>query len=194
MRKARIEGKTKETEIELEINLDGTGKYEIDSKIGFLDHMLELFSKQSLIDLNLKAKGDLEVDEHHLTEDIGICLGLALKKALGEKKGIKRYGNALIPMDESLVLCAVDFSNRGYPVINAEFEREMVGDLPTELIQDFFEAIAFNAGINLYIKILEGRNTHHKIEAMFKAFGRAVRMAVEMDKRVKGMPSTKGML
>ncbi len=194
MRKAKIERKTKETEIELEINLDGTGKYEIDTKIAFLNHMLELFSKQSLIDLTLKAKGDLEVDEHHTVEDIGICLGLALKKALGEKKGINRYGNAIIPMDESLVLCAVDFSGRGYPVINAEFEREMVGDLPTELIQDFFEAIAFNAGINLQIKVFYGRNAHHKIEAMFKSFAKAVKNAVELDKRTQGVPSTKGIL
>ncbi len=194
MRKAKIERKTNETKIELEIDLDGTGKYEVDSKIGFLNHLLELFSKQSLIDLNLKAKGDLEVDEHHIVEDIGICLGIALKKALEEKKGIKRYGNALIPMNESIALCAVDFSDRGFPVIKAEFEREIIGDLPTELIQDFFEAVAFNAGINLYIKVLEGRNTHHKIEAMFKAFGRAVRMAVETDERIKGVPSTKGVL
>jgi len=194
MRKAEIERKTKETEIKLEVNLDGTGKNEIDSKIGFLNHMLELFSKYSLIDLTLKARGDLEVDEHHLTEDIGICLGMALKRALGEKKGIKRYGSVVIPMDESLVLCAVDFSNRGFAVINAEFEREMVGDLPVELIQDFFEAVSLNAGMNLHIKVFYGRNTHHKIEGMFKAFAKAVRTAVETDEKVKGVPSTKGML
>ena len=194
MRKAKIERKTKETEIELEINLDGTGKNRIETRIGFLNHMLELFSKHSLIDFALKAKGDLEVDEHHLTEDIGICLGMALKKALGEKKGIQRYGSAIIPMDESLALCAVDFSDRGYPVINAEFERKIIGGFPTELIQDFFEAVALNAGMNLHIKVFYGRNTHHKIEAIFKAFARAVKNAVELDKRIQGVPSTKGVL
>ncbi len=194
MRTAKIERKTKETEISLELNLDGTGKNNINTGVGFLDHMLTLFSKHSLIDLTVNAKGDLEVDDHHTVEDIGICLGEAIAKATGDKKGVKRYGFFLLPMDESLGQVALDLAGRTSFVYNAVFEREKVGELSTELIKDFFYAIALNAKMNLNIKI-EGENNHHKSEAMFKAFARALRMAVEIDDRVKNdIPSTKGTL
>ena len=193
-RTAKIRRETNETQIELEVNLDGTGKYEINCKVGFLKHMLELFSKNSMIDLKLNAKGDFDVDDHHIVEDIGICLGKAVKKALEEKKGIERYGFFVLPMDETLALSAVDLSGRSYFVLDAEFEREKVGDLSTELIYDFFDAFARNAECCLQLRIFDGRNEHHKIEALFKAFGRALKMAVKRDERQKGVPSTKGVL
>lgn len=193
-RTANIRRETNETQIELEINLDGTGEYNIDCGAGFLKHMLELFSKQSLIDLKLKAKGDLNVDDHHIVEDIGICLGKAVKTALEEKKGIERYGFFVLPMDETLALSAIDLSGRSYFVLDAKFEREKVGDLSTELVYDFFDAFVRNAECCLQLKILDGRNEHHKIEALFKAFARALKMAVKRDERQKGVPSTKGVL
>ncbi|MFH0819304.1 MAG: imidazoleglycerol-phosphate dehydratase HisB [Patescibacteria group bacterium] len=185
--------KTKETQISLALNLDGIGNYNIDTGVGFLNHMLELFSKHSLIDLNIKASGDLNVDEHHTTEDIGIVLGRALKKALGDKKGIRRYG-FLLPMDESLAQVALDVGGRSYLKLDYKPKREFVGDLPTELLEDFWQAFADNLSCNLNIKVI-GRNEHHKIEAMFKAVAKSIKMAVENDSRMKNMlPSTKGKL
>lgn len=193
-RTAQIKRETNETNISVELNLDGTGKYSIKTGIGFLDHMLELFSKHSLIDLKINAKGDLNVDEHHSIEDIGICLGQALKKALGEKKGIQRYG-FLLPMDESLAEVSLDLGGRSYLVWNANFKREKIGDMPTELFEDFFRAISDNLGANLHINLKYGRNEHHMAEAIFKAFARALRFAVSEDERVKDLlPSTKGKL
>lgn len=189
---ASIRRKTKETDINIEINLDGTGERQIDTGVGFLNHMLDLLAKHSLIDLKVEAKGDLEVDEHHTVEDIGICLGQAIKKALGDKKGIQRYGFVL-PMDESLAQVAMDLGGRSYLVFKYQAAREYVGDLPTELLEDFFQAIADNLGCNLHIEIKYGRNEHHKIEAMFKAFAKTLKMAMENDPRAKNLiPSTKG--
>jgi imidazoleglycerol-phosphate dehydratase len=194
-RKAKIKRNTNETQIELELDLDGTGKYEIQTSIGFLNHMLELFSKNSLIDLKLKAKGDLEVDQHHLIEDIGICLGQAVKKALGDKKGINRAGYFAYPMDEALSIIAVDASGRPNLKFKAEFKRRYCGDMDTDLLEDFFKGFTDNAGITLHIVMAYGRNTHHKIEAIFKAFGKAMKMAVSKDEKTKGIiPSTKGVI
>jgi len=178
---ATIERKTSETDITIKVNLDGTGKYQIDSGIGFLNHMLELFSKHSLIDLTLKAKGDLKVDEHHTVEDIGICLGKALRKALGDKKDRERYG-FLVPMDESLAEVAIDLGGRAYLVWNVVFKRQKIGDMPTELFEDFFRAVANNLKANIHINLRYGRNGHHLAESIFKAFARALRMAVARNK------------
>jgi imidazoleglycerol-phosphate dehydratase len=195
-RKASIKRDTKETQISLSINLDGTGKRKIDTPVGFLNHMLDLFGKHGLFDLEVKAKGDLEIDEHHTVEDIGIVLGEALLKAVGDKKGIKRYGTMILPMDEVLALVSLDFAGRYAFDFDVPFNREKVGDLSTELVYDFFDAVAQNAKLNLHIKLLNpGRNDHHKIEGVFKAFARAVREAVSIDERAKDqLPSTKGML
>lgn len=193
-RTAKIRRNTKETQISLELNLDGTGAYQIDTGVGFLNHMLELFSKHSLIDLKISAKSDLNVDEHHTIEDIGICLGQALKQALGDKKGIKRYG-FLLPMDESLAEVALDLGGRPYLVWNAKFKREKIGDMPTELFEDFFKAVAENLGANLHINIKYGRNEHHMAEGIFKAFAKTLRSACDEDPRAKkSLPSTKGIL
>lgn len=196
MRTAKIERNTNETQINVELNLDGSGKREIDTPVGFLNHMLDLFSKHGLIDFNITAKGDMEIDEHHTVEDIGIVIGQALLKAVGDKKGIKRYGTKILPMDEVLALVSLDFAGRYAFVLDAPFNREKVGDLSTELIYDFFDAIAQNAKLNLQIKLLNpSRNDHHKIEGIFKAFARAIREAVEIDERAKDqLPSTKGSL
>ena len=185
---------TTETKIQVDLNLDGTGKYNIDTGINFLNHMLELFSKHSLIDLTIKATGDLQIDEHHTVEDIGLCLGEAIKKALGNKKGIRRYG-FLLPMDETLSQVAMDLGGRSYLVFNYKPKREYVGDLPTELLEEFFTAFSQSLGCNLHIEIKYGRNEHHKVEAIFKALGKTIRMAVENDPRMKNiLPSTKGKL
>jgi len=195
LRKATVKRKTNETSIVLELNVDGSDERSIDCGIGFLNHMLDLFAKHGSFDLSIRAKGDLEIDEHHTVEDIGIVLGQAFKKALGEKKGIKRYGFFSLPMDEALANVTVDLSGRSWLVFNAEFEREKVGDLSTELIEDFFQAFAMNAGANIHINLLYGRNAHHKIEAIFKCFAKALKMACEKDKVAKGtIPSTKGIL
>ncbi|MBU0536527.1 MAG: imidazoleglycerol-phosphate dehydratase HisB [Nanoarchaeota archaeon] len=193
---SEIERNTNETQIRISINLDGTGKRKINTQIGFLDHMLDLLAKNAMIDLDVQAKGDMDIDEHHTVEDIGIVLGMALKAAVGDKKGIRRYGTMILPMDDVLALVSMDFAGRFAFVFDAEFNREKVGDMATELVYDFFDALAQNAGLNLQIKLLtEGRNDHHKIEAIFKAFGRALRQAVEIDKRAKeSIPSTKGVL
>lgn len=192
---AEIKRNTKETQIELRLNIDGSGKYEINTPIGFLNHMLELFAKHGLFDLSIKASGSVRIDEHHLIEDIGIVLGQAFAEAVNDKRGINRYGFFILPMDEVLATAAVDFCGRFAFNFNDEFEREKVGDLSSELVYDFWDALAQNAKINLHIKVENGRNDHHKIEAIFKACARAIRMACQIDERVKNnIPSTKGVL
>ena len=197
MKKNRIASckrKTKETDIELTINLDGHGKNQIDTGIPFFDHMLEGFSKHGFFDLHMECDGDLQVDSHHTIEDCGIVLGDAIKKALGDKSGIKRFGSCILPMDETLVLCAVDLSGRPYLVFDGEFTTERLGTLDTEMIREFFYAVSYSAGMNLHIKVLSPGNNHHMAEAMFKAFARALDEAVSHDPRVKGILSTKGSL
>jgi imidazoleglycerol-phosphate dehydratase len=194
-RKAIIDRKTNETDISISLNIDGIGKRETDIPVGFLTHMLDLFAKHGLFDLNVKAKGDTYIDEHHTVEDIGIVLGEAFAKALGDKKGIKRYGFFILPMDEALATVAIDFAGRYSFRFECPFVREKVGDLSTELIKHFWDAFAQNAKVNLYIKVENGENEHHKIEAIFKATARAIRMACEIDERMKDqVPSTKGKL
>ncbi|MCK8824240.1 imidazoleglycerol-phosphate dehydratase HisB [Fuchsiella alkaliacetigena] len=194
MRKAELQRKTTETEIELSIDLDGTGKSSIDSGVPFLDHMLELFTKHGLFDLELKAKGDLEIDAHHTVEDIGICLGKAINEAVGDKKGIRRYGTEYVPMDEALVTVSLDLSGRSYLAYGLELPTAQVGSFDTELVEEFMRALAFNGGITLHLRQLEGRNAHHIIEAAFKALGRALKEAVRIDQAIKGVMSTKGKL
>ncbi len=193
-RQAEISRKTSETDIELTLNLDGSGKALVDTGIGFFDHMLTSFAKHGLFDLNVKVKGDLFVDCHHTIEDTGIVLGEAIKKALGDKKSIKRYGSFMLPMDESLVLCAIDLCNRPYLVFDADFKTDRVGYFDTEMVKEFFYAISYSAGMNLHVKMLYGENSHHIIEAMFKAFARALSEAVTVDTRINGIMSTKGAL
>ncbi|ABN54082.1 MAG TPA: imidazoleglycerol-phosphate dehydratase HisB [Hungateiclostridium thermocellum] len=193
-RKFEVSRKTGETDITLSINIDGSGKSNISTGVGFFDHMLNLFAKHGLFDLDVKAKGDLEIDAHHTVEDVGIVLGQAIKQALGEKKSIRRYGSSFVPMDEALVLVALDLSGRPYLVFDAELKCEKLGNMETELVEEFFRAVAFNAGITLHVKALYGSNTHHIIEAMFKAFGRALDDATRKDDRIEGVMSTKGML
>jgi imidazoleglycerol-phosphate dehydratase len=195
MRSAKIERKTKETEIKIELCLEGTGKYAVHTSIPFLDHMLSLMCKHGLMDLKLRAKGDIDIDHHHTVEDTGIVLGKALRQALGDLKGISRYGQASVPMDESLATVSIDISGRPYLIYKAEFpKRSRLKDFDPDLIEDFFQAFASHAGITLHIGVPYGRNTHHIIEAIFKAAGRALRQAVAIDPRVKGVPSTKGRL
>jgi len=195
MRSAKILRKTKETSIEISINLDGKGKSKVKTGIGFLDHMLELFSKHSLINLNLRAKGDLYVDEHHTTEDTGIVLGQAISKALGKKIGIKRYGTAYVPMDETLTRVSLDISNRPYLIWRVNLKLEKLGEMDAELFKEWFQAVSQNAGITLHIENLYGDNNHHIVESCFKAFAQALRAAIEIDKRSKFLlPSTKGKL
>ncbi|MBI5452101.1 imidazoleglycerol-phosphate dehydratase HisB [Candidatus Gottesmanbacteria bacterium] len=190
-----IKRKTKETQVEVKLNLDGSGEYSIDTPVGFLNHMLEIFSSQGLFDLDIKAKDKQVFDEHHIVEDVSIVLGETFAKALGDKQGINRYGFFILPMDEVLATVAVDFSGRYTFRLDCQFTREKVGDLPTELVYDFWDAFAQNAKMNLQIKVENGRNDHHKIEAIFKAVARAARMAAEFDKRLdNGIPSTKGKL
>ena len=193
-RKADIERNTTETKIKASVNLDGEGKYAIETGIGFFNHMLELFSKHSLIDVSLQAKGDLRVDMHHTVEDCGIVLGQAIVKALGDKNGIARYGWEYVPMDESLAFCAIDLSGRPKLVFDAKFPLDRVGEFPTELVEEFFQAVANELKANVHVKVVYGKNSHHMAEALFKAFARALRCAVEFDKRQKFLPSTKGML
>lgn len=191
---AKIRRETKETQIAVRLNLDGSGDYEIKTPIGFLNHMLELFAKHGLFDLDIKATGDTYVDEHHLVEDVGIVLGQAFAEALGDKRGINRYGFFILPMDEVLTTAAVDFCGRFAFRFDCELNRKKVGDLPTELVYDFWDAFAQSAKANLHIKVEYGRNTHHKIESVFKSVARALRTACEIDERVKTIPSTKGVL
>jgi imidazoleglycerol-phosphate dehydratase len=193
-RTAQIHRKTTETEITLSLNLDGTGQAQIQTGVGFFDHMLALLAKHSCIDLTVQAKGDLQIDPHHTVEDIGIALGKAFCQALGEKAGIRRYGQCTLPMDETLATAAIDLSGRPYFVWNAEIPQTKLGEFNTELAQDFWHAFAANALCNLHIILHYGRNTHHQIEAIFKAAARALRQAVELDPRCPGVPSTKGTL
>ncbi len=193
MRKASINRNTKETSIKVDINLDGTGKSSIKTGIGFLDHMMEQIAKHSLIDIDLKAKGDLHIDLHHTTEDSGIALGEALKKALGDKKGIKRYASATIPMDETLSRVSLDLSNRPYLVWNVKLAVEKLGEMDTELFKEWFHAFSQSAGITLHVENIYGDNSHHKIESCFKGLARALREAVQVDQRAENIiPSTKG--
>jgi imidazoleglycerol-phosphate dehydratase len=193
MRTASIERKTKETSISVQVNLDGTGQYEIQTGIGFLDHMLEQISKHSLIDLKVKAKGDLHIDLHHTTEDTGIAMGEAIAKALGDKKGIKRYAHALIPMDETLSRVVLDVSNRPYLVWNVKLKVEKLGEMDTELFKEWFQAFAQAAGITLHIENIYGDNSHHIIESCYKGLAKTLRSAFEIDQRMKDIiPSTKG--
>jgi imidazoleglycerol-phosphate dehydratase len=193
-RSVELSRKTAETDITLKLDLDGSGRSVTDTGIGFLDHMLTLFSKHGLMDLEVKASGDLNVDAHHTVEDIGIVLGQALKDALGEKKVIRRYGSSCVPMDEALALVAVDLGGRPYLVFNVKFTNERVGDMDTELVEEFFRAVSVNAGMNIHINVLYGSNNHHITEAVFKAFGRALDEASGMDGRIEGVMSTKGVL
>jgi imidazoleglycerol-phosphate dehydratase len=195
MRIAKVNRKTKETSIEAEVNLDGKGVYKIDTGIGFLNHMLEQLSKHSLVDINLKAKGDLHIDLHHTTEDSGIVLGEAIAKALGDKKAIKRYAHSYIPMDETLSRVSLDISNRPYLVWNVKLKVEKLGEMDTELFKEWFQAFSQSAGITLHIENIYGDNSHHIIESCFKGLARALRLALEKDARAgDSLPSTKGIL
>lgn len=193
-RKANVNRKTRETDISLELALDGTGKSNVETGIGFFDHMLEGFAKHGFFDMNVSVNGDLEVDGHHTVEDTGIVLGTAIKEAVGNKAGIKRYGSFILPMDDALCLCAVDLCGRPYLGFDCEFSVEKVGELDTELVKEFFYAVSYSAGMNIHIKMLSGDNTHHMIEAMFKAFAKALDEAISKDERIKDVLSTKGSL
>lgn len=194
-REANIIRKTNETNVSIAMSIDGSGVKDINVPVGFLSHMLELFTKHGLFDLSVKATGDTYIDEHHTVEDIGIVLGVAFAKALGDKKGIQRYGFFILPMDEALATVAIDFAGRYSFRFECDFAREKIGDLSTELVKHFWDAFAQNAKVNLYIKVENGENDHHKAEAIFKATGRAIRMACEIDTRAKDqIPSTKGAL
>ena len=195
MRTAQINRKTNETDIKIQLDLDGSGKSVIDSGCGFLDHMLTLFAKHSRIDLTVTCKGDTYVDYHHTTEDIGIALGEAIKTALEDKKGIKRYGDVILPMDESLILCAIDLSGRAYLACDFNINASKVGDFDTELLEEFLRAFTTNLACNLHVRQLAGSNAHHILEGTFKALARCVKEAVEVDARLNGeIPSTKGAL
>ena len=193
-RRAEQRRKTKETAIVLKLNLDGSGKHSIKTGIPFFDHMLSLLAYHSRLDLSLKAKGDIGVDGHHTVEDVGICLGDGIKKALGEARGIQRYGMAMIPMDETLVSVALDFSMRPCLVFQMKLRRSKIGTFDPELVEEFFKALCNHGKITLHINLLYGRNSHHMVEAVFKGFGRALREAVSFDKRASEIPSTKGIL
>lgn len=194
MRTASIERKTGETDINVELDLDGEGKYEIDTGIGFFDHMLSLMAKHGLLDLKVMAKGDTYVDSHHTVEDVGIVIGECIKKALLDKASINRYGTAFVPMDEALAQVSMDISGRPFLVFDAEFTTDKLGTFDTEMVEEFFRAVAFNSGITLHVRVLYGKNNHHMIEGIFKAFGRALCEAASKNERIKGVMSTKGML
>ncbi len=193
-RRSEITRQTSETNITLSLNVDGTGKYEISTPVPFLNHMLELTTRHGLFDLSIDASGDVEIDYHHTVEDIGICLGRAFREALGDKKGIRRYGNATVPMDEALAEVSVDIGGRPYLAFNVEIPQEKVGTFDVELAEEFFRALISNAAINVHIDLKRGTNAHHCLEAVFKAFGRAMDQATSIDERVKDIPSTKGRL
>lgn len=190
----KVHRKTGETDIEISLDLDGSGLCQIDTGIGFFDHMLSAFARHGLFDLTVKARGDLNVDGHHTVEDTGIVLGEAIAAAIGDKKGIRRYGSMILPMDESLVLCAADLCGRPYLVMDAHFEAPMVGDFDTELVHEFFYAVSYSAAMNLHLRVLTGSNAHHIIEAMFKAFAKALDEASSFDPRITDVLSTKGSL
>jgi len=193
-RTSTVSRQTAETKIELKLSLDGTGQNNIHTGVGFLDHMLVLLAKHALVDLDVHAVGDLQVDAHHTTEDVGICLGQAMSQCLGTKNGIRRYGHMVLPMEETLVTSALDFSGRPYLVFQAEMPSPKIGDFDSELVEDFWQGFASNAMCNLHILLHHGRNTHHIAEAIFKATARAIRIACEIDPRQKGVPSSKGVL
>ena len=193
-RSAEIQRKTNETDIAMSLKIDGSGKADINTGIGFFDHMLNSFARHGFFDLSLKVKGDLYVDSHHTIEDTGIVLGEAIKKALGDKKGIKRYGYFILPMDETLVLASLDLSGRPYLVFDAEFSTDRVGDYDTEMVKEFFYAVSYAAGMNLHIKVLSGNNNHHIIEGIYKAFAKALDEATSFDARITDVLSTKGSL
>ena len=194
MRNSKITRNTAETKIEMSFDIDGSGKNNISTGIGFFDHMLTHISKHGFFDMNVEAKGDTYVDCHHTVEDVGIVLGKCISEALGDKKGIKRYGQAIVPMDEALCLCALDLSGRSLLVFDAEFSTQRLGEYDTEMTEEFFRAVCGNCGMNLHIKMLAGKNSHHIAEAIFKAFGRALDIATQKDERIQGVLSTKGML
>jgi imidazoleglycerol-phosphate dehydratase len=195
LRRARVDRQTTETRIRLRLNLDGRGKYAVRTGLRFLDHMLELVARHGGLDLDIEARGDLDVDAHHTVEDVGIALGEAVRLALGTKRGIHRAGYFVMPMDETLAVAALDFSGRPFAVVDLKLAVKKVGDLPTELVQDFFEGFASAARANVHLKVLYGRSSHHQIEAIFKAFARALRAACARDRRLaRTLPSTKGLL
>jgi imidazoleglycerol-phosphate dehydratase len=195
MRQASVERKTAETDISVELNVDGTGVYDVETGLGFLDHMLEQLSRHGLIDLKVRARGDLHIDGHHTTEDCGIVVGQAVAKALGERRGIRRYGSCLVPMDETLTRVALDISGRPYLIWKVQFSRPKLGDMDTELFREWFHAFAQAAGITLHVENLYGENNHHIIESCFKALARSLRDAMEIDpRRADAVPSTKGRL
>jgi imidazoleglycerol-phosphate dehydratase len=193
-RTARIDRKTAETDIQLELDVDGSGKADVQTGVGFFDHMLTLLAKHGALDLTVRAKGDLHVDQHHTVEDVGICFGQALKQALGDKAGIARYGHFTLPMEETLVTTALDLSGRYFLVFKAAFPSPKIGDFDSELVEDFWQAVAANVLCNLHVVLHHGRNSHHISEAIFKSAARALRMAVTHDPRMTGVPSTKGVL
>ena len=191
---AVVKRKTSETEIEMDLNLDGEGKYDLSTNIPFLDHMLAQLAKHGLFDLKIKAKGDVEIDFHHTVEDVGIVLGEAFKKALKDKKGIRRFGSAYTPLDEALALVVVDIAGRPYFVYDVDLPKEKVGEFDVELVEDFFQAFANNCGATLHVRMISGNNLHHIVEAIFKAFAKAMDQGTRIDKRIKDIPSTKGVL
>jgi len=193
-RKASIERNTKETQIKVELDLDGTGASEIETGIGFFDHMLTHLAKHGLLDLQVRCKGDLEVDAHHTVEDVGIAIGKAIARAVGDKAGLVRYGSSIVPMDDALVMTALDISGRGSLAYGVSVAKEIVGSFDSELAPEFFKSVCVNAGINAHIRQFDGSNAHHVIEAAFKSFARALREAVSIDPRIHGVPSTKGTL
>lgn len=194
MRKAHIVRNTRETKIVMDLNLDGKGEADISTGIGFFDHMLNSFARHGFFDLTVKVEGDLEVDTHHTIEDTGIVLGVAIREAAGKKEGIKRYGSVILPMDEALILCALDLCGRPYLVYDLTLDREYVGDLETEMIREFFYAVSYAGEMNLHVKQFSGMNNHHIIEGAFKAFGKTLDEAVSIDNRIQGVLSTKGSL
>ena len=193
-RKSKISRTTTETDISIGLNLDGKGSYKLDTGVPFLDHMLSLWSRHGMFDLDVEAQGDTGIDDHHTVEDIGICLGQAVSQALGDKEGIRRYGTAFAPMDESLAMVVVDISGRAFTSFDVVMPAQKVGDFDTELVEEFIRAFATNSDITLHVRLLQGKNTHHIIEAVFKALGRAVREAVSVDEQIEGIMSTKGQL
>ena len=193
-RKAIVSRDTKETQIKLTLDLDGSGVCKLDTGIGFFEHMLDGFARHGLFDLEVTCKGDLDVDCHHSIEDVGIVLGTAIKEAVGDKKGIVRYGNCMLPMDETLAMCAIDLSNRPYLVFDAAFASDRVGEMDTQMVKEFFYAVSYSAGMNLHLKVLYGENDHHKMEALFKAFAKALDAATRFDPRISDVLSTKGAL
>lgn len=194
MRKAEITRNTYETKINISLNIDGEGNHNIDTGIGFFDHMLTHISKHGFIDLIVKAVGDINVDSHHTIEDVGIAFGKALNTAIGDKKGIKRFAHFILPMEEALVLCALDISGRPYFAFDCNFTVPKLGEMDTEMVEEFFRAVCINAGLNLHIKVLDGKNNHHIAEAIFKCFARVIDIATSYDERIDGVLSTKGML